>query len=97
MAERKKEKKNKKKTWYTKGGYVAPIIVPATPGGKLANMLKCVAEAEGAATEIKFKVVEKGGPSVENLLQKPNPTADMLSCCATKNYICLFFCKFAQM
>ena len=27
----------------TKGGYIAPIIVPATPGGKLAKMLKEVA------------------------------------------------------
>ena len=74
IVKRKKEKKNKKKTWYTKGGYIAPIIVPATPGGKLAKMLKEVAESENDAG-IKFKVVEKGGPSVEKLLQKPNPTS----------------------
>ena len=30
--ERRKEKKEKKKNWTTKGGYCAPIIVPATPG-----------------------------------------------------------------
>ena len=37
-------------------------------------MLKEVAESENDAG-IKFKVVEKGGPSVEKLLQKPNPTS----------------------
>ena len=52
MAERKKEKKNKKKTWYTKGGYVAPIIVPATPGGKLANMLRICPTDDIATCEL---------------------------------------------
>ena len=44
--ERKKEKLHKKKNWSIKGGYIAPIIVPATPNGELARMLKTVAESE---------------------------------------------------
>ena len=32
-AERRKEKREKKKSWRTKGGHIAPIIVPSTPGG----------------------------------------------------------------
>ena len=35
--QRRKEKKQKKKNWGTKGGYLAPIIVPATPNGELAR------------------------------------------------------------
>ena len=38
------EKKQKKKNWSTKGGYIAPIIVPATPNSELANELRKIAE-----------------------------------------------------
>ena len=70
--ERRKEKKEKKKNWTTKGGYCAPIIVPATPGGVLCKMLQEIADAE---PNIKFKVVEKGGLTLEKMLARPNPTA----------------------
>ena len=72
--ERKKQKQKKKRNWSTKGGYIAPIIIPSTPDGTLAKMLKEVAEEE-AENGIKFKIIEKGGLTVEKMLQKPNPTS----------------------
>ena len=69
--ERKKEKQKKRKTWSQKGGYVAPIMVP---GGILAKVLRDVADKE-ATPGLRFKVVEKGGKRLENVLSKPNPTS----------------------
>ena len=53
QVERKKQKKLKKKNWYSKGGYTAPLFVPATPNSELANMLKPIAESESRETGIK--------------------------------------------
>ena len=68
------EKKQKKKNWSTKGGYIAPIIVPATPNSELANELRKIAE-QMSDGRIRFKIVEKGGVTLERLLQKSNPTS----------------------
>ena len=38
--ERRKEKHQKKRNWSQKGGHVAPIKVPSTPGGLLAKMMR---------------------------------------------------------
>ena len=65
---------HKKRNWSTKGGYTAPINVPATPNGELARMLKTVAESE-QASGIKFKIIEKGGKPMEKLFQNSNLTA----------------------
>ena len=72
--ERQRAKVQKKKNWGTKGGFMAPIIVPSTPNSELAKMLREVAESESEAG-IKFKVVEKGGMTIEKMLQNSNPTA----------------------
>ena len=72
--ERRKMKKNKKKNWSSKNGYVAPIIVPSTPGSILAKRLRAKAEAQ---SEIKFNIVEKGGITIEKMLSKPNPTSSI--------------------
>ena len=53
---------------------MTPIIVPSTPGGVLAKMLRDVAEKE-AVPGLCFKVVKKGGKRLESLLSKPKPTA----------------------
>ena len=72
--QRRKEKTKKKQNWGTKGGFIAPIIIPATQNGELAKMLRTVAESE-KESGIKFKIVEKGGMTVEKLFQNSNPTA----------------------
>ena len=50
------------------------IVVPATPGGVLAQRLQDIADKE-AIPGLKFKVVEKGGKTFERILTKSNPTA----------------------
>ena len=35
--ERKSKKRKEKQEWLTKGGHIAPIFVPASPGGELAK------------------------------------------------------------
>ena len=60
--ERRKNKKRKKHGWSSKGGYNAAIMVPSTPNGELASILKEVAERE-SDEGVKFKIVEMGGRS----------------------------------
>ena len=72
--ERKEKKKRKKHEWSTKGGHIAPIFVPTTPGGTLMKMMREVAEKE-AKEGIRFKIVEMGGRTLKSMLQKSNPTA----------------------
>ena len=38
--ERIKDKRMRKQTWATKGGCIAPIIIPPTPNSELLNMLR---------------------------------------------------------
>ena len=81
--ERRKDKQTKRKTWSTKGGYVAPIIVPSTPDGTLAKMLRDVADSE-AIPGLRFKVIEKGGKRLESMLSRPHPTS--FGHCIRKNH-----------
>ena len=72
--ERRIEKRKKRYNWSTRGGFIAPIIVPSTPNGELLQMLKEVAEQE-AVPGLKFKVLEKGGLTVQHKVQRSNPSA----------------------
>ena len=72
--ERLKDKRRKKHTWATKGGCIAPIIIPPTPNSELLNMLRDVAKAE-ALPGLKFKIVESGGKTIKSSMQKSNPTS----------------------
>ena len=86
--ERRSAKKKKRHSWSSKGGYIAPLFVPATPGGELAQMLRKTVEEE-AEPGFKFKVLESGGRTIKSQLQKSNPTAtpgcDNLDCLACKD------------
>ena len=68
------DKKKKKHTWSTKGVSTAPIMIPSTPGGELASMLREVAQAE-AEVDMKFNIIETGGRTVKSELQRSKPTA----------------------
>ena len=70
--QRRKEKKKKKKNWGNQGGYLAPIIVPSTPNGELARRLRKICEKQKV---VRFKIIERGGVTLGNMLQKSNPTA----------------------
>ena len=72
--ERRRNKESKRYEWSTKGGYIAPIFVPSSPGGELAKEMRRVAQAE-ATKEIRFKIVEMGGRTLKSELQRSNPTA----------------------
>ena len=54
--ERRKLKRQKKRKWSSKGGYVAPSIIPSTPSSILLKMLKKVAQTE---SELRFNFVTK--------------------------------------
>ena len=70
------EKKNKKQNWANKGEHVAPIIIPSTPRGELADILRRVIKDEAESNkDMKFKIVESGGRTMKSLLQKSKPTA----------------------
>ena len=74
-SERTSKKQQKKKTWSSKGGCIAPIFVPATPQGELVTQLREIAEKE-TETQMKFRFVEYGGRTVKSKVQKSNPTAN---------------------
>ena len=85
--ERKKKKRENRHDWSTKGGYIAPIFIPSTPGGELARKMRKVIEDE-KKSNINFKIVEMGGKTLKRELQKSNPTStpgctrpDCLGCC----------------
>ena len=75
VIERRKEKISKKRNWNKRSGKGAcgpPIIVPSTPNSELAKMLKEIADQEPNAKQ-RFRIIEKGGPTIERSLMKPNP------------------------
>ena len=49
-------------------------MVPSTPEGALADILRKVVQAE-KNQGLKFKIIETGGRTVKSLLQRYNPTA----------------------
>ena len=73
LKERRKKKTRKERCWATRGGYIAPIIIPSTPNSELLKMLREVAGAE-AEPGLKFKIVERGGVTVKRQVQNSNPT-----------------------
>ena len=72
--ERKKKKAYKKKEWATKRGHIAPIFIPATPGGELAREMRKIADSE-AKHGVHFNVMEIGGRTLKSEIQRSNPTA----------------------
>ena len=66
---RKKEKVEKKKTWYKTGGNESVLFVPYTP----AEKLKKAYEEEIRKSKFKIKVVEQAGTKMKDILHKKNP------------------------
>ena len=73
IAARRIEKRKKRRNWATRGGFIAPIIIPSTPDSELLKMMREVAQSE-AETGLKFRIEERGGVTVKNQLQRSNPT-----------------------
>ena len=73
-SERRRKKRDKKLSWGTKNGCIAPIIIPSTPNSELLSLLREVAEAE-KQPGLKFNIIKKGGITIKRVVQKSNPTA----------------------
>ena len=65
--ERRKQKKKRKTSWLTKGGYGTVIEVAPTPGGELAKRFQNVVDRNPGP--IKIKIQETGGIQVKNKLK----------------------------
>ena len=64
--ERIRDKRRKKHNWATRGGCIAPIIIPPTPNSELLSILSQVAKEE-ALPGMKFKIVESGGWKLQEI------------------------------
>ena len=72
---RQKNKYFKKKRWFRKGGYDVPLFVPHTPRGELAKRMKAKEAENNQGRKIRFRIVEKGGITLEQKLRRSNPWA----------------------
>ena len=66
---RKKEKLEKRKSWYKNNGTESVIFVPFTPGGKLKRAF----EEEIKKSKFKIKVVEQTGTKLKDILHRKDP------------------------
>ena len=67
---RKKKKMSVKSQWYKAGGYSTVMFVPATPHGKLANILRESERKMAQERGCRIKIVEKGGQKISSRLVK---------------------------
>ena len=73
--QRQRKKFFQKKCWFKKGGYDVPLFNPHTPGGELAKRMRMKEAQNNQGRRIRFKIVEKGGITLEQLLRRSNPWA----------------------
>ena len=67
--ERNKQKEEKKRSWYKRGGFDSVLFVPTTPSGKLKKLYENAIRTSG----IRMKVVERTGRTLKSQLQTSNP------------------------
>ena len=67
---RRKKKLSAKSNWYKNGGYSTVVFVPATPQGKLANMLRESEKKMAQERGWRIKIVERGGQKIRSRLAK---------------------------
>ena len=67
---RRKKKLSAKSNWYKNGGYSTVVFVPATPQGKLANMLRESERKMAQERGWRIKIVERGGQKIRSRLAK---------------------------
>ena len=71
--ERLKTKELQDKNWFRAGGFDVPLFVPHTPRGELARRMKEKEAHNNQGRNIRFKIIEKSGVTLENKLRKSNP------------------------
>ena len=88
QATREKEKVNKRRNWYGKGGHETVMFVDSTPGSKLAKEFREVLHS----CDLKIRVVERTGDSIKNLLARSDPFHTK-TCQTTSCKVCSSFPK----
>ena len=73
LDKRQKNKQMKGKNWFSKGGYDVPLFIPHTPGGLLARRMREKEAQNNQGRKIRFKIVEKGGVTLDRKLRRSNP------------------------
>ena len=71
--QRQRRKEMQGKEWYRQGGYDVPLFVPHTPRGELAQRMRAKEAENNQGRQIRFKIIEKGGVSLEQKLRRSNP------------------------
>ena len=61
--------------WFKKGGFDLPLFVPHTPRGELAKRMRKKEGENNQGRKIRFRIVEKGGITLELKLRTSNPWA----------------------
>ena len=74
--QRQKKKELQKKNWFKSGGFDVPLFVPHTPNGELAKRMRKAEAQNHQGRRIRFKIVEKGGVTLESLLRRSNPWSE---------------------
>ena len=72
---RQKKKELQKRNWFRKGDFDVPLFVPHTPRGVLAKAMRAKEAQNNQGRRIRFKIVEKGGVTLEQMLRRSNPWA----------------------
>ena len=72
---RQKKKELQGRNWYRQGGYDVPLFVPHTPGGELAIRMRAKEQENNQGRTIRFKIIEKGGVTLDKKLRRSNPWA----------------------
>ena len=72
---RQKKKELQKANWFNSGGYNVPLFVPYTPKGELARKMRAKEAENNQGRKICFKIIEKGGVTLEQKLRKSDPWA----------------------
>ena len=70
---RQKKKDLKKMNWFKNGGFDVPLFVPHTPRGEPAQQMRAKEAENNQGCKIQFKIIEKGGVTLEQKLRKSNP------------------------
>jgi hypothetical protein len=72
---RRRKKELQKKNWFRPGGFDVPLFVPHTPRGELAQRMRAKEAENNQGRKIRFKIIEKGGVTLEQKLRRSNPWA----------------------
>jgi hypothetical protein len=72
---RRNKKELQGKNWFRQGGFDVPLFVPHTPRGELARLMKAKEAENNQGRKIRFKIIEKGGVTLEQKLRRSNPWA----------------------